>query len=59
MTDILYILSHTLRGHVWRPWRETMETVSKIELNVDYMQKGLAILSQIFLDLYFLLSYET
>ena len=32
-----------------------METVSKIELNVDYMQKGLAILSQIFLDLYFYL----
>ena len=36
-----------------------METVSKIELNVDYMQKGLGILSQMFLDLYFLLSYET
>ena len=36
-----------------------METVSKIELNVDYTQKGLAILSLIFLDLYFLLSHET
>ena len=35
------------------------ETVSKIESNVDYMQKGLVILSQIFHDLYFLLRYET